>query len=48
MNDPLGGITIGHSPKAGFKFTLEGALLPGAGFEPKSSVDIDKKCGSVS
>ena len=28
---------IGHGPKAGFNFTLESALLPGARFEPTSS-----------
>ena len=29
---------IRHSPKAGFNFTLEGTLLPGAGFESTSSL----------
>ena len=30
-------IAIRRCPKSGFNFTLEDALLPGAGFEPKSS-----------
>ena len=30
-------ISIRYGPKAGFNFTLEGALLSGAGFEPTSS-----------
>ena len=29
---------IRHGPKAGFNFTLEGALLPGAGLKPTSSL----------
>ena len=33
----VGRNTIRFGPKAGFNFTLEGALLPGAGFEPMLS-----------
>ena len=38
-------ISIRPRLKDGFNYILEGALLPGSGFEPTSSRDINKKCG---